>query len=244
MVEEEEENRLDRTLENENPLELLAEIIILKLENTLLRIEHAENGFITQYLSTQLQNLNQESASIQNQILQQLELNRELLNELRKRNRGVPEDASGRSKYQSKTAENYKKALDNAVADNPDILAQIKVPEDHTETKPETQTAELDYARTINKPRAETKRGVQRVNQDLFADFSDEEEEPQPKKSSSTQQTSNDDRNLSQQMSRLSYENPPTNNKPKPIPRQPNTGLYPPFNARPMPVIIRKMPSL
>jgi len=150
------------------------------------------------------------------------------------RNRGVPDDASGRSKYQSKTAENYKRALDNAVSDNPDILAQLQVQEEHSEIKPESQTAELDYARTINKPRTETKRGVQRVTNDLFADFSDEEEEEPPKKSSSSQQTSNDDRNLSQQMGRISYDNPPTNyNKPKTNPPPSQQRTQPPVQRPP-----------
>jgi hypothetical protein len=155
------------------------------------------------------------------------------------RSRGVPEDASGRSKYQSKAAEMYKRALDNAVQDSPDIVSQIQiVQEDQPEHRPsesvsrDANSSELDYARTINKPRVENKRGVQRVTNDLFADFSDEEEEVKPK-SSNTQSARQDreERNLSQQMNRIAFDPTPAPNVQKP--RQQNPVLSPKNTQKP-----------
>jgi ADP-ribosylation factor GTPase-activating protein 2/3 len=140
------------------------------------------------------------------------------------RSRGVPDDASGRTKYQSKAAEMYKRALDNAVSESPDVLSQMGLQDDHDQrsesgAKENNSASELDYARAINKPRADTtKVRAQRVTNDMFADFSDEEEEEPPKKGSNAPSGNSDERNLAQQMSRLSYDTPAsanTYNKPK-----------------------------
>jgi hypothetical protein len=158
------------------------------------------------------------------------------------RSRGVPEDASGRSKYQSKAAEMYKRALDSAVQDSPDIVSQIQI-EDQPEHRPsesvsrDANSSELDYARTINKPREEKKRGVQRVTNDLFADFSDEEEEVKPKSNNQSARQDREERNLNQQLNRIAFEPTPAPSVQKP--KQQNPVLSPRNTQKQQPAVPR-----
>jgi len=96
------------------------------------------------------------------------------------RSRGVPEDAQGREKYGSKAAAAYKAALDKSTSDNNLVQQEIRnaLLTSHNEIDQSVSSLTGNAIQSLRNQSAPTEhknRGVQKVENDFFADFENED---------------------------------------------------------------------